>query len=103
VKYKLGFYIPEDDILHSHRRENLKSYTDNLLPTLHVGGVAGQAASRRFPTAAVAFDPDSSQMGFVVDRAALGQVFSDNFSFSCHSFTLIIAPSTITIYHPGLV
>jgi hypothetical protein len=26
VKYKLGFYIPEDDILHSHRSENLKSY-----------------------------------------------------------------------------
>jgi hypothetical protein len=26
VKYELGFYIPEDDILHSHRSENLKSY-----------------------------------------------------------------------------
>jgi hypothetical protein len=26
VNYELGFYIPEDDILHSHRRENLKSY-----------------------------------------------------------------------------
>jgi hypothetical protein len=26
VKYELGFYITEDDILHSHRRENLKSY-----------------------------------------------------------------------------
>jgi hypothetical protein len=26
VKYKLGFYIPEDDILHSHCRENFKSY-----------------------------------------------------------------------------
>jgi hypothetical protein len=26
VKYELGFYIAEDDILHSHRRENLKSY-----------------------------------------------------------------------------
>jgi hypothetical protein len=25
VKYELGFYIPED-ILHSHRHENLKSY-----------------------------------------------------------------------------
>jgi hypothetical protein len=25
VKYDLGFYISEDDILHSHRRENLKS------------------------------------------------------------------------------
>jgi hypothetical protein len=29
VKYELGFYIPEDGILHSHRRENLKS--DNEL------------------------------------------------------------------------
>jgi hypothetical protein len=26
VKYELGSYIPEDDILHSHRREILKSY-----------------------------------------------------------------------------
>jgi hypothetical protein len=26
VKYELGFYIPEDGILHSHRREGLKSY-----------------------------------------------------------------------------
>jgi hypothetical protein len=26
VKYELSFYIPEDAILHSHRRENLKSY-----------------------------------------------------------------------------
>jgi hypothetical protein len=26
VKYELGFYIPEDDIIHRHRREHLKSY-----------------------------------------------------------------------------
>jgi hypothetical protein len=26
VKYELGFYITQDDILHSHLRENLKSY-----------------------------------------------------------------------------
>jgi hypothetical protein len=26
VKYELAFIIPENDILHSHRRENLKSY-----------------------------------------------------------------------------
>jgi hypothetical protein len=26
VKYELGFYIPEDEILHSHRREGPKSY-----------------------------------------------------------------------------
>jgi hypothetical protein len=27
VKYELGVYIPEDGILHSHRRDSLKSYT----------------------------------------------------------------------------
>jgi hypothetical protein len=33
VKYERGFYIPEDDILHSPRRENLKSYTgEKCLP-----------------------------------------------------------------------
>jgi hypothetical protein len=26
VKYVLGFYIPEEDILHIHRRGRLKSY-----------------------------------------------------------------------------
>jgi hypothetical protein len=31
VKYELGFYIPEDDILHNHRRENLKSYIEDVM------------------------------------------------------------------------
>jgi hypothetical protein len=31
VKYELGFYITEDGLLHSHRRENLKSCTDVLM------------------------------------------------------------------------
>jgi hypothetical protein len=26
VRYEVGFYIPEDGVLHSHRHENLKSY-----------------------------------------------------------------------------
>jgi hypothetical protein len=26
MKYELGSYIPEDGIIHNHRRENLKSY-----------------------------------------------------------------------------
>jgi hypothetical protein len=37
VRYELGFYISEDGILHSHRRENLKSYIT----------LAGWALSRR--------------------------------------------------------
>jgi hypothetical protein len=38
VKYGLGFYIPEDDILHSHCRDNLKSYIQDpcvLYPLKH--------------------------------------------------------------------
>jgi hypothetical protein len=26
VRYEMSFYVPEDDILSSHSRENLKSY-----------------------------------------------------------------------------
>jgi hypothetical protein len=28
VKYEMGFYITEDGVVHSHCRENLKSYTE---------------------------------------------------------------------------
>jgi hypothetical protein len=28
VRYELGSYIPEDDFLHSNRRENVKSYIE---------------------------------------------------------------------------
>jgi hypothetical protein len=31
VKYEMEFYIPEDDILHSDCRENLKSYIDLIV------------------------------------------------------------------------
>jgi hypothetical protein len=27
VKYELGFYVPEDAIIHNHRFDNLKPYT----------------------------------------------------------------------------
>jgi hypothetical protein len=30
VRYELGFYIPEDGILHSHRRDSLKSISRNV-------------------------------------------------------------------------
>jgi hypothetical protein len=35
VKYKQGIYMPEDDILYSHCRGNLKSYMylESLLPS----------------------------------------------------------------------
>jgi hypothetical protein len=36
VRYELGFYIPEDDLLHSHRRENLNYYILSLRFFLNV-------------------------------------------------------------------
>jgi hypothetical protein len=43
VKYELSFNIPEDDILHSYRRESLKSYTRtvNFSSVSSVGAVSG--------------------------------------------------------------
>jgi hypothetical protein len=34
VRYELGFYISEDDILHSDRRENLKSHILRYYPRI---------------------------------------------------------------------
>jgi hypothetical protein len=36
-----------------------------------------------FPTWRFSFDPRSSDVGFVVDKVALGQVFSEYFGFPC--------------------
>jgi hypothetical protein len=33
VRHELDFYITEDDILHSHRRGNLKSFPTSCGPT----------------------------------------------------------------------
>jgi hypothetical protein len=38
VKYELGFYIPEGDILHSHCRQNLKSYMPISMLTVNPTG-----------------------------------------------------------------
>jgi hypothetical protein len=38
-----------------------------------------------FPPRRPGFDPRSSHVGFVVDKVALGQVFSEYFAFPCHS------------------
>jgi hypothetical protein len=43
--------------------------------------------------------PGSGQVGFVVDKVAPGQVFSEYFGFPCHSFHRILHPHN----HPGQV
>jgi hypothetical protein len=56
VKYELYFYIPEDDILHSHRRENLKSYI----------ALIGRALYRRRNVSPVRYE-----LGFYISEDAI--------------------------------
>jgi hypothetical protein len=64
------------------------------------GAAIAQAVSRRLPTAAVLFEHISGHVGFVVDKVALGQVFSEYFGFPCQfSFHLLLH----THHHPGLI
>jgi F420-0:gamma-glutamyl ligase-like protein len=47
------------------------------------GCAIAQAISRRLPTAAARFEPRSGHVGFMLDKVALVQVFSEYFSFHC--------------------
>jgi hypothetical protein len=49
VRYELGFYIPKDGILHSHRRENIKFQI----------ALAGRALQRRRNLSPVRYELDS--------------------------------------------
>jgi hypothetical protein len=49
------------------------------------GRAVAQVVSRWLPTAAARVKPGSSHVGFVVDKVALGHVFSEYFGFPCQS------------------
>jgi hypothetical protein len=49
------------------------------------GRAIAQAISRRLPTAAHGFESGLGHVDFVVDKAELGQVFSEYFRFPCQS------------------
>jgi hypothetical protein len=53
------------------------------LVTVHMGRAIDQAVSRRLPTAAARVRAQSGHLGFVVDKVALGQVYSKYFGFRC--------------------
>jgi hypothetical protein len=55
VKYELGFYLPEDTILHGHHRENLKSY-------IALTGSARQRRRNVFPV--------KYELGFISQKTA---------------------------------
>jgi hypothetical protein len=54
--------------------------------TGNIGRALAQAVTLRLPIAAARARIRAEYVGFVVDKAALGQVFSEYFSFPCQSF-----------------
>jgi hypothetical protein len=73
-------------------------YTSRLSPSK--GRAIAQVVSDWLPTATARFKPGSGQVGFVVDKLALGQVFSEYFGFPCQSsFHQILHDHN----HPGQV
>jgi hypothetical protein len=56
-----------------------------LLSTLIIGRAVAQAVSRWFLTAAARVRVRAEHVMFVVNKAALGQVFSQYFGFPCQS------------------
>jgi hypothetical protein len=59
-----------------------------------VGRAIAEAASRWLPTTAVRVRARVRQVGFVVDKVALGNVFSEYFDFPCQnrSFHQLLHP-----------
>jgi hypothetical protein len=65
-----------------------------------VGRAIAQAVSRWLPTAAAQVRARAWQVGFVVDKVAIGQVFHEYFGFPCQfSFHQILYHHN----HPGQV
>jgi hypothetical protein len=54
-----------------------------VIPSTLSGCAIAQAVGCWLPTTAALFESRSGHVGFVLDRVALGQVFSENFSFLC--------------------
>jgi hypothetical protein len=50
-----------------------------------------------FPLQRLLFEPESDHVGFVADKAALEQVFSEYFGFPCQSFQRLLH----THHHPS--
>jgi hypothetical protein len=81
--------IPEDTILHSHRRENLKSFSvkclinGRLICTGWMCCLRDLLVVKRLWKEVFTWSMMSHHVGFLVGKAALGRVFSEYFSFTC--------------------
>jgi hypothetical protein len=90
-----NFKITFPPLLISVFKNFIDYFTIVSVSTLHLGRALAQAVSRWLPTAAARVRVRAEHVGFVVDKVALGQVFSEYFGFTCQSsFIPPISPSS---------
>jgi hypothetical protein len=67
-------------------RENVRPRSLQELRNIINGRAVAQTVNRRLSTAAPGFKPGSGYVGFVVDKAAMEHVLSENLDFQCKLF-----------------
>jgi hypothetical protein len=65
------------------KQHSVQSTTDLPSLTNRTGRAIAEAVNRWLPTAAARVRARSGQVGFVVDKVAPGEVFSEYFGFTC--------------------
>jgi hypothetical protein len=81
--------MPPDAVI--HRTSRFVHYKHGACVTcfnpsnFYFGRAIAQAVSRWLPTAPTQVQRLSGNLGFVVDKVVLGQVFSEYFGFPCQS------------------
>jgi hypothetical protein len=92
-------YILKSDLLLCIKQFHIILYTlySVINATLHLGRAVAQRLDAGFPLRRPGFTY-GQHVGFVVDKAALGQVFSEYFGSPCQSFHRFLHYHN----HPGL-
>jgi hypothetical protein len=89
----------ETDIIKHKRKDLCNSIILTVCATLVIGHAIGQVNVTGFPSRWPGVEPRSGHVGFVVDKAALGQVFSEYFGFPCQALHRMLHAR----HHSGLV
>jgi hypothetical protein len=73
------------------------TFTSFFQVMAYLGRAVAQAVSHCLPTLAALVLAGSGHVGFVVDKVALGQVFSEYFGFPCQALCRLLH----THHHPS--
>jgi hypothetical protein len=95
-------YIPEDSTVSTYSTKVVNVSAKQINKLHRSKGAYLKRLVAGFPLRRLGFDPGSGQVGFVVDKVALGHVSSEYFGFPAYLRSTNCSTITLT-YHLGLV